>query len=141
MSWLTFSMEPVIFDSFIFSASVRNLWFEISERYGKSNAPLLYELHSNQNNIEQESLTITEYYVKLKNLWDKLNVLEDNLDCSCGVMLKCSCELIKKVREAQEIKKLIQFIRGMNKSYDAVITNLLSMEPLPTVLKAYHILQ
>lgn len=56
-------------------------------------------------------------------------------------MQKCSCNLLKKLNEAHETKKLIQLICGLNKSYDHVKTNLLSMEPLPSVLKAYHILQ
>lgn len=129
MSWLTFSMEQVISDSFIFSTSARDLWLEVSERFGKSNAPLLYELHTSLVKIEQENLTIAEYYGKLKNIWDKLHVLEDHLECKCGALSKCTCEILKKVKEASETKKLIQLISGLNKTYDGVKTNLLSMEP------------
>ncbi|XP_074377507.1 uncharacterized protein LOC141719027 [Apium graveolens] len=139
--WLIFSMEPVIANSFIFASSARELWIDVSDRFGKSNAPLLYELHTSLSRIEQQNLSIAEYYGKLKIVWDKLQVLEGHFDCNCGALAKCSCNLIKKFSEAAETKKLIQFICGLNKSFDLVKTNLLSMEPLPTVLKAYHILQ
>ena len=82
MSWLTFSMEQVIFDSFIFASSNGELWIDVTERFGKSNAPLLYKLQTSLNKIEQQNLSIVEYYSKLKNVWDKLQVLEGNLDCS-----------------------------------------------------------
>ncbi|XP_074373787.1 uncharacterized protein LOC141714151 [Apium graveolens] len=112
MSWLTFSMEQVISDSFIFASSTHDLWLDVTEQFGKSNAPLLYELQTSLSKIEQNNLSIAEYYGKLKN-----------------------------ANEAAETKKLIQLICGLNKNYDNVKTNLLSIEPLPTVLKAYHILQ
>ncbi|XP_074361981.1 uncharacterized protein LOC141702183 [Apium graveolens] len=141
MSWLTSSMDQVISNSFIFVTSSSKLWNDIGERFGKSNAPLLYELHTSLSKIQQDNMTIAEYYGKLKNVWDKLNVLEGCLDCNCGAMSKCTCNLLKKAAEASETKKLIQLIYGLNKQYDSVKTNLLSMEPLPSVLKAYHILQ
>ncbi|XP_074376643.1 uncharacterized protein LOC141718163 [Apium graveolens] len=119
MSWLTFSTEQVISDSFIFASTARDLWLDVSERFGKSNAPLLYELQTSLSKIEQNNLSIAEYYGKLKNVWDKL----------------------QKANEAAETKKLIQLICGLNKNYDNVKTNMLSMEPLPTILKAYHILE
>ena len=47
MSWLTFSMEHVISDSFIFATnSTHKLWFYVADQFGKSNAPLLYNLHT-----------------------------------------------------------------------------------------------
>lgn len=106
-----------------------------------SNAPLLYELHTTLTKIQQENMSIAEYYGKLKSVWDKLQVLEGHLVCTCAAMTQCSCNLLKKVLDADETEKLIQFICGLNKKYDSVKTNLLSMEPLPSVLRAYYILQ
>ncbi|XP_074368570.1 uncharacterized protein LOC141708711 [Apium graveolens] len=34
MSWLTSSMEPVIFDSFIFATSAHDLWTDVADRFG-----------------------------------------------------------------------------------------------------------
>ncbi|XP_074360290.1 uncharacterized protein LOC141700410 [Apium graveolens] len=75
ISWLTSSMDQVISDSFIFATSSSELWNDIAERFGKSNVPLLYELHTSLSKIQQDNMTIDEYYGKLKNVWDKLNVL------------------------------------------------------------------
>lgn len=141
LSWLTFSMEPIIADSFMFASSARELWSDLSDRFDKSNAPLLYELHISLSRIEQQNLSIAEYYGKFKFVWDKLQVLEDHLYCSCGALAHCTCNLLKKAWDAVETKKLNQFICGLNKGYDNMKTNILSMDLLPTVLKAYHMLQ
>ena len=101
----------------------------------------MYELHNSLAKIEQNNLSIVEYYEKLKTVWDKLQVLESCLDYTCGAMLKCSCNLLKKDFEAAETNKLIQFICRLNKSYDEVKTNILSIKTLPTMLMTYHILQ
>lgn len=37
--------------------------------------------------------------------------------------------------------KLIQFLSGINPSYDQVKVNILSIDPPPTLNRAYHILQ
>ncbi|XP_074383495.1 uncharacterized protein LOC141725032 [Apium graveolens] len=140
MSWLTSSMDQVITDSFIFATSAYELWTDVADRFGKSNAPLLYKLHTTLIKIQQDNMNIAEYFGKMKSVWDKLHVREGNLVYTCSAMNKCTCNLLKKVMDAQETKKLIQFICGLNKPYDSVKTNLLSMEPLPSVLKAYHIL-
>lgn len=68
---------------------------------------MLYELHANLSKIEQDNLSIAEYYGKLKNVWNKLHILEPNFDCGCGAMQKCSCDVLKKLNEAQETKKLM----------------------------------
>ncbi|XP_074352674.1 uncharacterized protein LOC141691820 [Apium graveolens] len=71
MSWLTSSMEPVISDSFIFATSAHDLWTDVADRFGKSNAPLLYELHTTLIKIRQDNMSIAEYFGKMKSVWDK----------------------------------------------------------------------
>lgn len=52
----------------------------------------------------------------------------------------CSCRLFKKMLDANQLKKLIQFLAKFNHVYDQVKINILSMDPLPPVNRAYHIL-
>lgn len=88
--------------------------------------------------VEQNDDSIADFFAKVKKIWDQLQMLDPFPDRSCGAMLKCSYGLIKKLLEADQLKKLIQLIYGLKKSYDAVKVNLLSMDPLPSVNKAYH---
>ncbi|XP_074343023.1 uncharacterized protein LOC141680803 [Apium graveolens] len=108
--WILNSIDKIIAESFIFTPSARDLWLEIKERYGHSNAPQLYNFHKTLMSTCQNDDSIVEYYNKLKKVWDQLQVLEPIPDCSCGALLKCSCGFLKKIIEADQLKKLIQFV-------------------------------
>ncbi|XP_074352355.1 uncharacterized protein LOC141691521 [Apium graveolens] len=105
--WLLYSIDKSIAVSFIFTPSARDLWLEIQERYGHSNAPQLYEIHKSLMSIVQNDDTVVEYYNKLKKVWDQLQVLESLPDCSCGTLAKCSCGCVKKLNDADQLRKLI----------------------------------
>lgn len=66
-------MKPVIVDSFIFATFAHAC--DVTDLFGKSNAPLLYELHTILSKIEQENLSIAEYYEKLKNVVYTYNMI------------------------------------------------------------------
>lgn len=53
----------------------------------------------------------------------------------------CTCDLHKQILAADRLKKLIQFLAILNPAYDQVKVTILSMDPLPPVNRAYHILQ
>lgn len=139
--WLINSIDVSISESFVFTPSARDLWLEIKERYGQSNAPQLYDIHKNLMKIVQNDDSIVEYYNKLKKVWDQLHVLDPSPECTCGIILKCSCGFVKKLKDAAQLKQLIQFIAGLNSSYDQAKINILSMDPLPPVNRVYHMLQ
>ena len=63
------------------------------------------ELHTSLSKVQQYNLSLAEYYGKLKTVWDKLQVLDGHLSCSCGAIASCTCELLKKVLDAEESKK------------------------------------
>ncbi|XP_019108021.1 uncharacterized protein LOC109136400 [Beta vulgaris subsp. vulgaris] len=119
--WILYSMEKSIAETFILTLSARYLWLELQERYGQSNAPLLYEILMNMMSVSQNDDSIAYYYGRLKKIWDKLQVYEPCPDCSCGALLKCSCNLLKKIAEADELRKLIQLIAGLNTGYNTQI--------------------
>ncbi|XP_021730466.1 uncharacterized protein LOC110697396 [Chenopodium quinoa] len=141
MSWILNSIDKSIAESFMFVNSSSQLWSEISERFGHIIAPRLFELHRSLTSTQQENASIAEYFGRLKAIWDQLQLLKGFPDCTCGAMKNCSFGILKKVLENDQRNKLMQLLSGLNKQYDLVITNLLSVDTLPTVHKAYYTLQ
>ncbi|XP_048496228.1 uncharacterized protein LOC125495523 [Beta vulgaris subsp. vulgaris] len=139
-SWIINSMDKTISEGFLLQQSARQLYEEILERYGQSNAPQLFELHQKLTSIQQDSHSIVEYYSQLKRVWDEIQLLDAFPDCDCGALESCTCGLLKKVIAADQKQKLIQFLSGLNLDYASSRTNILSMDPLPTVNRAYYIL-
>lgn len=97
--WLLNSMSKDIAEGFIYVNSTKQLWEELFERYGQVNGPLIYQLRRKLSNTAQGELVMAEYYMRLKKIWDELQVLEGYPKCVCGVLQKCPCGILKKVLE------------------------------------------
>nr|GEX24917.1 hypothetical protein [Tanacetum cinerariifolium] len=110
-------------------------------KYGKSNGPLIYQLQRELNNVSQENLSVAANFNKLKKCWDELHNLNGVLICSCDKMQECTCNLVDKFLEIKGRSKLVQFFMKLNDDYESVRNQILSMDPLPNVNKAYYIVQ
>lgn len=128
ISWILNSMSKELVSGFIYSPTTRELWRELEERFGQSNGPQLYQLQREICSIWQGEASVAAYYTKLKGLWDELECLLPAEECTC------SAAKIASVRVS--FNHLMQFLMGLNDSYDDIRNQILVMEPLPTVNKA-----
>uniref|UniRef100_A0A803NB22 Integrase catalytic domain-containing protein n=1 Tax=Chenopodium quinoa TaxID=63459 RepID=A0A803NB22_CHEQI len=76
MSWILNSMDKVLAESFMFVNSSNQLWIELTERFGRTSAPRIFELHKNLTSIQQNDMSIAEYFGQLKSVWDQLQILK-----------------------------------------------------------------
>lgn len=76
MSWILNSIDKSLAGSFMFVNSSHELWKEIPERFGQSNAPHIFKLKRNLSRIQQNDASIAEYYGQLKQVWDQLQILD-----------------------------------------------------------------
>ncbi|XP_074289604.1 uncharacterized protein LOC141614757 [Silene latifolia] len=107
MRWISNSLDKSLKENFKFVTSSRELWNELIERFGQSNALEVYQLTKDLGAISQENLSLVEYYSKIKNLWETLDSLDPLPVCSCGKISLCSCALMKKVIERENNAKII----------------------------------
>ncbi|XP_074297482.1 uncharacterized protein LOC141628210 [Silene latifolia] len=124
-----------------YTQSSKHLWSELVERFGQLNVLELYELKKELANIKQENASLLDYYGKIKGLWENIDHMDPVPQCSCGVMAKCTCNMLKWLVERETQSKLIQLLMGLHGGYEQVQSSLLSMEPLPPINRALGILQ
>ncbi|KAK9713354.1 hypothetical protein RND81_06G021800 [Saponaria officinalis] len=122
--WILNSLSSEIKEGFMTAKSAKQLWTDITERYGQSNGPFLYQLKKELKNISQENMSLERFP-----------------DCTCGVLQQCTCKLLKRILELALTEKVLTFLMGLNDSNDNLRSNILSMEPLPSINKAYSIVQ
>ncbi|XP_015165125.1 uncharacterized protein [Solanum tuberosum] len=84
--------------------------------YDQTNGAKLYQLQQEINDLAQENLDITGYYSMLRRLWEELNTLDPNTQCTC----LCTCGGKTKMHKAEQDRKLIQFLMGLNEVYTIV---------------------
>ncbi|XP_071695390.1 uncharacterized protein [Rutidosis leptorrhynchoides] len=93
------------------------------------------------NKVNQGNMIVATYYNKLKRFWDELQSLNGIPTCSCGKMRDCTCGIVEKFLEIESRSKLIQFLMKLNDEFESVRSQILSMDPLPSINKAYYIVQ
>ena len=138
VSWLLNSIVLELYEAFLYTSSAEELWTELSERFGQSNGPLLYQVQKDISEIYQGNDSIAIYYTKLKRLWDELDDLSEVPVCDCTH--KADCIAIKKTRELDQRQRLMQFLMKLNDGYESIRGQILLMDPLPSVSKAYSMI-
>ncbi|GJY21662.1 pyridoxal 5'-phosphate synthase-like subunit PDX1.2, partial [Tanacetum coccineum] len=114
--WVLNSMVTELSDAFLYTQSAQELWKEIAK-------------------------SVTSYFNKLKRCWDELQNLNGLPTCTCGKMRECSCGVLDKFLEMDSRSKMMQFLMKLSDEYEAVRSQILGMDPLPNVNKAYYIVQ
>ncbi|XP_074313439.1 uncharacterized protein LOC141648610 [Silene latifolia] len=141
LNWILNSMEKSLRGNFKYVRSAKVLWAELNERYGLANAIKIYQIKKDMDGVSQGNASLVEYYSKLKNFWETLDNLDPLPLCTCGKMDSCTCSVVRRMFEREQNAKLIQFLMGLTSAYDHIRTQILSMDPLPTISKALGLLQ
>ncbi|KAL0318781.1 UNVERIFIED_CONTAM: hypothetical protein Sangu_2034300 [Sesamum angustifolium] len=81
--------------------------------------------------ISQGNMDVVSYYTKLRMLWDELECIEPTPDYDCSSKRTLANKLASN--------QLMQFIMGLNDLFDAIRNQILVMDPLPVVDKAYSL--
>ena len=133
--WIIASLERPIARSVMYYITAREMWRDLEERYGQTLVAQVYSLHTELFNVVQEPImTISDYYTKIKSIWDQLDILDPVPICSCHGY---TCGLTKKVLESQQNQRLIRFLMKLVDPFNQVRTNILMMEDLPHASLAY----
>ncbi|CAA0821435.1 Unknown protein [Striga hermonthica] len=103
-------------DGVVHAADARAMWDELKERFSQGNVPRIHQLKAEINLLRQDGQSVTEYFTKLKGLWDKLADYTDTVTCTCA---GCTCDVSKRLAAEREIEMLHQFLMGLNtESYE-----------------------
>ncbi|KAI3781943.1 hypothetical protein L2E82_11971 [Cichorium intybus] len=134
--WLTTAMEKDIRSSVKYANTASEIWSDLRERFGKESAPRAYELKQTLSNTHQSGVSVSAYYTKLRGLWDEIESILPVPRCTCD---KCSCGVGKKMNELREKEKLYEFLMGLDADFAVIKTQILAMNPIPTLGISYHL--
>ncbi|XP_043721100.1 uncharacterized protein LOC122668625 [Telopea speciosissima] len=124
--------DPSIANSILWTTNARDVWNDLGDRFSQQNAPI-FEIGRSISNHSQGTDSISAYYTTLKAFRDELSSYRSHLPtCTCGTMTT--------INGYVETDALIDFLQGLNDSYSAVRSQILLMDPLPTMAKAYSLL-
>ncbi|XP_061996744.1 uncharacterized protein LOC133714607 [Rosa rugosa] len=128
-TWLLGAMSKEISGSVIHCKDARGMWLELQERFSHTNTVQLFHIENAIHDCEQGTNSVTSYFTKLKGLWDEKDAL-------CAFP-PCSCDTATEVKTYMETQKTMKFLMGLSDNYATIRSNVIGMDPLPSVNKAY----
>ncbi|KAL2251029.1 UNVERIFIED_CONTAM: hypothetical protein Sindi_2225200 [Sesamum indicum] len=131
-SWILTDISKKISKAFLYAKTTRQLWLDLEERYGENNGPMVYQLQRAIASIAQGTMSVVDYFNSLSTLWDERDCLMPIKTSTCGL---CTCGFTRIAAEEYNLTKLVQFLMGLDDSYDNIRNQILVMDPFPSVNK------
>ncbi|KAL1320843.1 uncharacterized protein LOC107636140 [Arachis ipaensis] len=130
-TWLLNSISKDIAASVIYAGSAALLWQDLETRFSQSNGPRIFELKKALVTLTQDNLSVSQYFTKLKIIWEELNTFRPLAMCTCGGAKAFQSHLDKK--------HVLFFLMGLNDSFSNIRGQILLSDPLPPILKIFSL--
>ncbi|XP_021762911.1 uncharacterized protein LOC110727641 [Chenopodium quinoa] len=118
ISYILRSLDNTLAKSVIFFSTTYEIWKDLEDKYSVISGPKIYSLQQTLNQLEQGSFSIAEFFTKIKGIWDQISV----------------------ANPIPQDERLIQFLMKLDPKHAGVRTNILMMNPLPSMSVAYNLL-
>ncbi|CAL1405319.1 unnamed protein product [Linum trigynum] len=135
MGWLKNSMLREVRLSVRYAETAQQIWSDLKERFGMGSMARLYQLRRSIALHQQEKVSVSGFYTKLRSLWDEIQSTAPIPKCTCG---HCTCGIEKQMRDAEDSNRLFDFLIGLDDVFTTVRSQVLSMRPTPTLGEAFQ---
>ncbi|KAK9063310.1 hypothetical protein SSX86_017180 [Deinandra increscens subsp. villosa] len=132
LTWILNSVSDELYLGHVYSNLASEVWTELKDTYDKIDGSVVFDLYQKINGFTQSGLSVTEYYHKINMMWKQLDQILQ--------IPTCTCDASKKFNDFSHLIKLMQFLMGLDSSYQSVRTNLLIQSELPSVKEAFSVL-
>ncbi|XP_033146256.1 uncharacterized protein LOC117133652 [Brassica rapa] len=135
-TWIVNAVDKSIAKSIMYLDTARQMWQDIHDQFKQSDGPRTAEIKQQIYAETQGSQSVSEYYTRLKQLWEELKNHEDPYTCCCGHL---DCASHKQLATKDEQDRVLKFLMGLNDSFTATRGQILMMEPKPLLAKVFNI--
>ncbi|KAG7585392.1 Retrotransposon gag domain [Arabidopsis thaliana x Arabidopsis arenosa] len=133
-SWILNVVNKEIYDSILYYQDAMEMWNDLFTRFKVNNLPRIYQLEQAVMTLKQGDLDLSAYFTKKKTLWEQLS------NTRSRTVKKCDCDQVKELLEEAETSHVIQFLMGLNDSFNNIRGQILNMKPRPGLNEIYNIL-
>ncbi|KAM1845503.1 hypothetical protein ACFX13_019801 [Malus domestica] len=132
LAWILNSVHSDIASSIMHNSNAAEAWNDLKERFSQGNDSRIYQIKREIVEHRQGQQSISNYYTKLKALWDELSSYNKEATCTCGGL--------EHLNKREEKERVMQFLMGLNDSYSAIRGQILLMQPLPDTRRVYSLI-
>ncbi|GJQ96271.1 putative RNA-directed DNA polymerase [Tanacetum coccineum] len=113
----------------IYSTNAKVVWDDLAESYSKTDGYVIYNMHYKIHTFTLSGMPLAEYYHKFNSQWRQYDSLID--------LPKCTCDTTEKLKNHDQLIRLMQFLMCLDDVFSNVRSNILITEPLPDVKSAF----
>nr|KYP40646.1 hypothetical protein KK1_038000 [Cajanus cajan] len=135
VSWLVHLVSIPIRHNILWMDCADEIWKDLKSRYSQGDLLRVSDLQFEASSMQQGELIITEFFTKLRVVWDELENFRPDPICICSI--KCSCKVSSIIAQQKLEDRAMQFLRGLNDQYNNVRSHVLLMDPLPPISKIF----
>jgi hypothetical protein len=136
MSWISNAVDADISQSVLWMDSASEIWQDLKERFYQGDIFQISYIQEEIYTLKQGDNSISTYYTKMKKLWQELDNFRPTPISNCVD----NCNVVAKMKEYKDSDQVIRFLKGLNEQYSAVRSQIMLMDPLPTIGKVYSLL-
>ncbi|XLR27742.1 hypothetical protein S83_055642 [Arachis hypogaea] len=107
-TWILNSVLKKIVTSLVYVDSAKEFWNDLKERFKHGNGPRIFVLKRELMNLKQGTMTISQYFTRMKVLWEELSSYR-LVQCSCG-----------NARQMQDFLNVHYFLTGLDESFSQI---------------------
>ncbi|XP_074373914.1 uncharacterized protein LOC141714284 [Apium graveolens] len=122
VTWINNSVTHSIGDQLAKYETAKEVWDHLSRLYTQSNFPKQYQLEMDIRALQQQNMSIQEFYFAMSSLWDQLALTEPAELTAVAAYVK--------IREEQ---RLVQFLMTLRSDFEPLRGSILHRTPLPSV--------
>lgn len=130
-SWIVNSVSPQLTQMILYKELASEAWNVLKRRFARVDRVRVVDLQHELHQLKQKSLSVTEFFTELSNIWEELDTQCPMPDCTCPV--KCTCESMRNARSQREEDYIMCFLKGLNDNFAMVKSQILLMKELPTI--------
>ncbi|XP_074291172.1 uncharacterized protein LOC141617945 [Silene latifolia] len=117
VNWIFNVIEPALGSMITYVDDARVLWEDIEQWFSVGNGPKLHRVKGSIKSCRQnEKEPVSEYYGRLKKLWDELDKYNRNPTCECR---GCKCNIKGKLDKKRDEGK--EPLPSLNRAYAAIV--------------------
>ncbi|XP_062075629.1 uncharacterized protein LOC133779725 [Humulus lupulus] len=129
ISWILHSISKEIAEIVMFRDTIDAIWKDLSNRFNHSNGPHMFQLRELATALKQRNQDINTYFTRLKVLWDEFAEFHPTAVCTYGAM--------EKLNDFYNLDQVLQFLTGLNDSYQPIRAQILLIDSLPNISKVF----
>ena len=135
LSWIVHSVATSIRQSILWMDKAEDIWRDLKSRYSQGDLLRISDLQQEASTLRQGTLSVTEYFTRLRVIWDEIENFRPDPACTCNI--RCSCSAFAIIAQRKLEDRAMQFLRGLNDQYTNIRSHVLLMDPIPAITKIF----